>query len=331
MHLESILQKVDSYKTIYAELKEKLRWKVTDQRTLMIVASLYVVKDRPFEIQRFLEISDYIKQQVSVFSSLRTERFTMAAMLDTRFDDPKEKLNALVELYDRLIEGGFGKGNFTYMAALIMLAEYGKEGLYTDAIKRALAIYQGMKKNHIFLTSKSDYPLAVLLSQLNGEVEDVMARVEEFYDKLAMSGFRKGNDLQFLSHILSVDKETETYVLVERCIQIYELFAQHIRKPKAMHYPEIGLLALLENGAGEVETIQHVLKKLNSEKLFKWHKDLNVIMAVNFTVSDQMKNSSLMETGIYTTIEAIIQAQQAAMIAVIASTSAATSSGNGGS
>jgi hypothetical protein len=66
------------------------------------------------------------------------------------------------------------------------------------------------------------------------------------------------------------------------------------------------------------------VKQLNADKLFKWHKDINVMLAVNLIISEKLNNSRLVETGIYTTIETIIQAQQAALLAVIASTSAVT-------
>ena len=46
------------------------------------------------------------------------------------------------------------------------------------------------------------------------------------------------------------------------------------------------------------------------------------MLGVNLVISEKLKDSRVVETGIYTTIETIIQAQQAAMLAVIASTSA---------
>ncbi|MFC3885597.1 DUF4003 family protein [Bacillus songklensis] len=140
---------------------------------------------------------------------------------------------------------------------------------------------------------------------------------------------RKGNDLQFLSHILSLDHETEAGLLVERCVRLFDSLKQSGSKPKAMHYPVIGLLALMDGGGKEMETIRQIVNELNSEKLFKGHKDINFIMAVHLFMSDQTEDCSLLETGIYTTLEALIQAQQAAMIAVVAGTSNAGSSGGG--
>ncbi|MFC6601345.1 hypothetical protein ACFQDF_05850 [Ectobacillus funiculus] len=48
-----VQEKLAEYKHIYEQLKEKLRWKINDKRTLMIVASMYVVNDKPFHFPQF--------------------------------------------------------------------------------------------------------------------------------------------------------------------------------------------------------------------------------------------------------------------------------------
>lgn len=331
MITEELKKKVNQYKDIYAQLKRELKWKVTDQRTLMMVASMYVVNDQSFNLQRFLDLSDYIKNQVSLFSTLKSyQRFTTAAMLDVRFEQPKEKFNEFIYLYEEMVNGGFGRGAFTYMAALVMLSNTPDRRDRQKCIKKALAVYKGMKAEHLFLTSSSDYPLAVLLAKEEGSVDGLMKHIETFYKKLNENGFRKGNDLQFLSHILSLGYETKADLLVERCTRLFDLFKQSGSKLKAMHYPVVGLLALVDDGASEIETIRQVVHELNSEKGFKWYKDLNFIMAGHFVMSEKTRNSSLLETGIYTTLETLIQAQQAAMIAVVAGTTAAVDSSGGG-
>ncbi|MDQ0246119.1 hypothetical protein J2S09_003706 [Bacillus fengqiuensis] len=222
------------------------------------------------------------------------------------------------------------RGTFTYIAALVMLSNTPDRRNRQECIKKSLAFYKGMKAEHLFLTSSSDYPLAVLLAKAEGSVDELIHHIELFYKKLNKSGFRKGNDLQFLSHILSLGHESEADLLVERCTRLFDLFKQSGSKPKAMHYPAVGLLALVDDRASEIETIRQIVHELNSEKGFKWHKDLNFIMASHFVMSEKTKNSSLLEAGIYTTLEALIQAQQAAMIAVVAGTTTAVDSSGGG-
>ncbi|RFU67105.1 DUF4003 domain-containing protein [Peribacillus saganii] len=327
---ETMQQKLADYKSIYAYLKEKLKWKVSDPRTLMMIASMYVVNNRSFDYNRLLNLSDYIKDNVGFFSTLKSyQRFTTAATLDIRFEQPHEKFQELISIYENMVARGFSRGPFTYIAALAMLSGGQPGADYGNNIERSLRIYKGMKEKHFFLTSASDYPLAVLLANRGEQSEQLIQSIEEFYQELSANGFRKGNHLQFLSHILSLEKGTDPKVLIERCIRLADAFREIGIKTKPMYYPQIGMLAMLEDGENEVKTIQIAAGQLNSERLFKWHKDMNFIISVNCLMSSKMPDTIVIETGMYPIIEAIIQAQEAAMVAIMASTAADGSSGGG--
>ncbi|KHF39416.1 DUF4003 family protein [Halalkalibacter okhensis] len=325
-------QIVNEYSSIFRQLKKRLKWHFTDERTLMMVASLYVTRNKEFRPSSFLEISDYIKNNVGMFSSLKSsQRFISAAMLDVNYDQPKEKFHEYVAVYEKLVEGGFKRGNFTFMAALCLLLGDTNETNHKWMIERAMAVYKGMKKDHFFLTGESDYPLAVLLAQVNRDIDEMMDDIDYYYKALPPHGFRKGNDLQFLSHILSLDKNVDSDILIHRISELTNMFKEAGRKIKPVFYPTIGLLSLLENGLEEVDNVMALFKRLNVEKGFRWHKDVNFIMAVTFIVKDKVEDTSLISTGIQTTIETIIQAQQAAMFAAMTGAAVAVSSSNGGS
>lgn len=53
-----------------------------------------------------------------------------------------------------------------------------------------LAVYQQMKKNHYFLTSTQNVPLAVLLGE-NGKGLQALQKAETCYQLLAANGFKK--------------------------------------------------------------------------------------------------------------------------------------------
>ncbi len=328
--LEQGLQaKVDSYKTLYAALKKQLKWKVSDPRALMLVASMYIVNGKPFNMEHFIALSDAIKKKAGMFSALNSyQRFTAAAMLDVRFEEPEEKIDVLLSLYRQLTDGGFSRGTFTYLAALVMLGSDREEKAYQEKTERALELYKGMRSRHFFLTSSSDYPLAVLLAERDEQVDDLMDHIEFFYRTLNEQGFRKGNDLQFLSHILSIDQQADAMELIERSKRVFDTLKEAGIRPRASYYPAIGLLSLLEDRTNVILTISELAGQLNDSKLFKWHKDMNFIMSVNLLLSEKLADKNVLETGIYTTIEAIIQAQQAAVIAAVAGSAAASSNGS---
>ncbi|MDT9027090.1 DUF4003 family protein [Rossellomorea yichunensis] len=324
--MEDVMSKVKEYREIYSKLKKRLRWKVSDSRSLMMVASLYVTNERAFDLDRFVEISDYIKNEVGAFSTLKHEiRFTFAAMLDTRCETPEAKFHEFLVLYDSLVEAGFSRGTFTYIAAMTLLSN---DDYSTDLPNHAMKVYKEMRAQHFFLTGHSDYPFATLLAQREGDQSELIYKIEGFYTKLNDSGFRKGNDLQSMSHILSLHDEASQDELVSRCNYLFDIMKQAGIKTKAMFYPQIALLSFVNADLNLVNQVKDVWEELNSEKHFKWHKDLNLMMAVNLLISDKIENSTVMQASLSTAIETLIQAQQATMIATISTVSVTTAGGD---
>ena len=65
-----------------------------------------------------------------------------------------------------------------------------------------------------------------------------------------------------------------------------------------------------------------MIEKLQVEKLFRWHTDTNILIAIQLFVSQKGEESKATNTGLQTMIEVLIQAQQATMMATIAASSA---------
>ncbi|WP_053217164.1 DUF4003 family protein [Virgibacillus senegalensis] len=329
MYTKDLQQKTAANLHIFDELKAKLKWKVSDQQVLMMAASIYVVNGKTFDYKRFIQLADYIKQESGIFSSLKSQsRFTVAAMLDVRYTDSREKFQEMRRVYKQLVEAGFRRGIFTYISAMVLLSHGKESGDFSEEILKADAIFQKMKDEHSFLTSSSDYPLAALLAQKEGIVTELIDRTETYYQRLNQQGFRKGNDLQFMSHILTLDdnEEAEADLLVERAAWVHQAFGQAGMKQKTKFYPEMGMLALLPEELVDLGVIKQIIDELSEHRSFRWQKDITTILAVNLFMSDKLADASLLETSLYTTMETVIQAQQAAMLAAIAGASVATSS-----
>ncbi|MBO8157049.1 MAG: DUF4003 domain-containing protein [Bacillaceae bacterium] len=331
MFVDGFSQHVQAYQDIYGMLSRELKWKAGDKRAIMMIAATYVMNEHAFDLKRFLRISERIKKESGLFSPLRSyQRFLVAAMLDVHFSHPEEKFLELLRLYKKLISSGFSRGSFTYLSAMVLLTGTDSSSDSDERIQRSLSIYKGMKKEHYFLTSTSDYPLAVLLSERNQPVKETISAMENFYVKLNEKGFRKGNELQFLSHVLSLDGETNPDTLIDRAATIFGKMKQSGIKVKTPHYPDIGMMALLPDGEEEVDRIEPLSRELDTGKIGQ--KDVNVKLAIHFIVHEKMKESNLVEAGLYTAMETMIQmAQQAAMIASITAVTAASSASSGGS
>ncbi|MBM7691359.1 hypothetical protein JOC77_000764 [Peribacillus deserti] len=318
------------YRDIFLQLKSELRWRVSDSRSLMMISAMYVVNSKSLNVKKLISLSSVIKDSVGAFSALKSfVRYNLAAMLLVRYENPEEKFAELLRIYNRMVEKGFSRGTFTYLSAFCVLSRTDASIIEEDLIEKALSLYKAMKKEHYFLTSVSDYPLAILLAQNEGPIEDLIGRMEYFYRQLSAGPFAKSDQLQFLSHILTLEQNTENKVLADRCMEIYQAFKDNGIKPKNSTYPAIGLLSLLDNPNEEIISIVELTNSLNSEKVFKWYKTENFMMAVHLIMSNKIQNAEIIDTGIFTAIETIIQAQQAAMTAAMVSVSAAAASGGG--
>ncbi|MCA1055689.1 DUF4003 domain-containing protein [Rossellomorea aquimaris] len=318
------MNKVDVYKDVYGDLKKRLRWKVADTRSLMLIASLYVTDNQVYDGDSLEEMADYIKKEVGFFTTMQShQRYTFAAMLLTRFQHPQEKFSEFIQMYKALVDGGFSMGAYTYVSAMVLLND---DKSHLDIAPRAMDVYKKMRKKHFFLTGQSDYPLAMLLAQGTKEIDTLIERIEFFYGKLNQSGFHIGNDLQTMSHILSLIEEVDPEVLVTRCTEIFDRLKDEGMKTKAMYYPQIAMLAFLTNGKEHITHVKEIQESLNHE--IRWQKDMNFMMAVTLHLSDQIENSSLLQTNLSTTIETLIQAQQSASVAAIAGATAASNSGS---
>jgi hypothetical protein len=320
------LNKIETYKDIYEDIKKSLSWKVTDTRSLMMIASLYVTSNKDFDGALLEEVADQIKKKVGFFTTLNShQRYIFAAMLYTRYQHPEEKITDFIETYKALVDAGFSMGAYTYISAMVLIIE---DGGSEETATRAMDVYKKMRKKHLFLTGKSDYPLAILLSLSSRDSDTLIHQMEFYYEKLNESGFYKGNDLQTMSHILSLVDDVDSNELAVRCTEIFDTFKNEGIRPKSMFYPQIAMLSLLKNGKEHVTKVNEIREELNSDKLFRWQKDINLMMAVTLHLSDQIENSSLLQTNLSTTLEVLIQAQQSASVAAIAGATAANSSGD---
>ncbi|WP_252313126.1 DUF4003 family protein [Sinobaca sp. H24] len=327
-----LMDKLEMYEKYYSTLKQELKWQVVDARVLMLISSMYVVRKKELDVERFKEIAEYVKKKKGVFSALNSAQvYVGAATLDIRFDNPEEKYHEWMEVYDQLVDSSFQRGSFTYISALLVLDLKKEADSREDLIKGAKRVFDLMKKDHMFLTSSSDYPIAVLLAASPLEEAPLMAKIEELYGNLNDKGFKKSNELQMLSHILALRDNEDTDILVKHAMDVVVTLEAQEKKVRPIHYPEVGIMALAEEKEMLADFIVRIENALNEAKDFKWHKKMNFTIAVQLSVSEYAEEASIMETAVQTSLESILQAQQAAMTGAMAGAIASGSgSGSGG-
>jgi len=286
------------------------RW--MDHRLVLMAASQFTAKKRLIDGGEFIKTADAVKKSVSLFSPLRTIYFPMTGLILSGENPPAEEIKRIHTNYEQLRSAGFRSTLFTYITAFLM------EHHGTPAPERIKAIYDEMKKYHRFLTSYEDYPSAAIIAKQDGQIEDLVKISEQYYNALNDHGFYKGNDLQFLANMLVMHGEYSNELL-DHVLQTRDELKRSGLKVKQMHYAALGVIAL----SGKIKDAAAYALDLSELKVFKWYKDMAIIAASVFVSQEYIDDAP---AGLSAAIQAMIQAQQAAMAGGVAAAAAASSS-----
>ncbi|TFD98408.1 DUF4003 family protein [Jeotgalibacillus sp. R-1-5s-1] len=317
---------IKSFVAIYEQLRKKYRWRANNQSLIMIAGQL-AAHEKPFQLNEFIRLVDFIKDESSAFSYVQSTdlRFMLAGLLWAEYEDPQSAYPDMMQIYEKLIEGGFKRSPHAYIAAYALFSSL-KDGDDADEhVERSINMYKGIKEKHFFLTSHEDYPLSVLLAEEEGEQEELLDDMSYYYDQLHIV-LAKGNNRQFLSQILTYGRQDNRQLLVQNTVTWLDDLRQNKMKLRGNHLPVVGVLALAGRPSDLLPEVKDVFENLVSHKQFKWHRDLCFMVAVRFVVQKQAEENRFLDVGLATTIESILQAQQAATFAAISASAAAAAS-----
>lgn len=295
-------------------------------------SSLVTLPGEPTEVAKQLrEQADRLVERASWFSSMKSElRFVVASMLmhgdvsADAFSDEVERIEALFK------EAGMKRGSvYSQLAALLLLLNGRARGRDVDAalVARYGALYREMKSHHGFLTGQDDLPACALLAREDGTPQELAARCERFYDGLRDLGFRRGNALQGVSHIMVAGPGADD-ALMHRFRALYTRFDEAGLWMGAGDYDEVAVLSFLGEPAETVVSLvlQH-REHLQSRKP-RPGKELGFSLACGtafLQLLQQPADEDLRGVQHALAVQAILQAQQAAMIAAMTGAMAAAS------
>ena len=126
--------------------------------------------------------------------------------------------------------------------------------LYENEARQAKRLYDAIKKQHFFLTSDDDYAYAVLLGKRGEDPMSTPSRCVSYYDALRTEGFRSGNELQWLSQVMTYIHIKFDPKLVSRATEVLTHFKRNT-KVRPVHYPMIGFLTVF--GVDDTELIEY--------------------------------------------------------------------------
>lgn len=304
------------------EVSKAAGWTV-DRKIVLAIASTFVASGKTFDATKYKNVLLEMKKQSSWLSPLRTTvGYSIAANLMEQ-DDAEKAVKNLLTNVSILKEAKFRSGNFSYIGAQFLTEDEQDKKTHAQA---ARALFDAIRKHHPFLTSYEDIPYAILLSSPSDDVELRADTMNRYYKELRTSNFNAGNELQWLSQVLTFLSPKFDGQLVPDVVTLRDGLKKQNVKVKAMHYPLLGFLAILNLDKAQLQGLIDLYHELKDMKLLKWHREFVLFMAVQFAIYDMAKVQKSLSMTIMSSIELLIQAQQAAMIAAVSAAAIASSS-----
>ena len=317
---------VESYLRTFERLRARKRWSANSVTFRFVALSLGAAASS-IGYDRLEEVATELRKRARWASPLKSEiRYVVAAMILRRGQDPAAIHARVFETRDAFTTHRLpGRGTGATLAALLLALHHEAGPVPQREVERLATIYRRWRREHRWLTGSSDLPAAALHAAREVPVEVLAADVERAYARLNDAGFRRGNQLQLVSHLLAVDpRGTDTGV--QRFCAVADRLRAADERVGAGRYDEVALLALTQGRPGDV--VDRVLRhrdrlravKPRPEKAVAFTLASGIELAADTEVAGERDASDL---AALQSIQAILDAQQAAMIAAVSAGAAA--------
>lgn len=325
---ENLKKKVDLMVENFNVLKNDFIWDANLVKHF--AAMVNANKDRKVDSKKIVEVSDFIKSETSCFSYFRGNNKLMMTNILAFEDDYKSMFKKIELIYEKLKSNGFKSSEYLPLAAYTIGKEASEDEI-DYRIERMSSFYDSMRKNHWWLTSSDDYVLAAVLATTDLDVVETSNKIEECYNDLKNNSFTGSNELQTLSHILALGEEGVNKK-VSRVKDLYEGLKTVKCKISYSGLPSLGVLALITDDINkvleEVREIYDYIYEKSGYGVWSLDRNMRVILALNLISSYYVENikSDVLEVTLANSINAILIAQEQAMVAACVAASAAAAS-----
>jgi hypothetical protein len=265
-------------------------------------------------------------------------RFVLAAMMVRRELDPVTTVEETRDLLSRFKSHGLSRGGaHAFLAAFLLVLVNDGQPVADQRLQRMAELIALWKEDHRWLTGQDDYPMAALHAARDEDLCEVSKRTETIYKELVSKDFSKGNQLQLVSHLLAIMAGAGLESAVAFA-QVAEALKARGEKAPQSRYDEVAMLTLVglapETCVDEALAAREEILAIHAES--GWWKRLTagipsenafsmavaIVMAAHPPAHDL---GATEETATLAMAQAVLEAQQAAMIACMAAISVSVS------
>ena len=317
------------YLDTFERLRARKRWS-TETATFRFVALTLGAAGRTVDFDALEDAATDLRRRAQWTSPLRSEiRYVVAAMILRRGLDPGNVHRCVIETRDAFRTHRLpSRGTGPTLAALVLALQGEGRPVPDRHVERLAGIYRRWRADHFWLTDANDLPAAALHAGREREVDMLTAEIERVYDRLVERGFRRGDALQLVSHLLAVDpRGVDTGV--QRFRQVAECLGRAGERVRPGRYDEIAILALTEdNETSVVDRVLGYRDRLREAKP-RPSKEVAFSLAAGLELArdtDRAAERGAGDLAALQSVRAILDAQQAAVAGALAASSAAAQS-----
>lgn len=322
------MESIERYLEVFEGLRRRKRWS-TDTNILRFAALTLAAADAADPGAGLEPTAKVLADEAGGFSPLSSSvRHAVAAILIRRGLDPVSTVHRTKETLAAFKEFKLQRsGARPLLAALILVLDANGGTPSREKIARLKAIMDRWKKDHRWLTGVDDYPMAAMHATRDVSVEELGIEVEQIYQLLRKAKFSSGDPLQLVSHLLVFSDQgpREAAGRFERTAKALKKAGQRVWQS---HFDEVALLVL--SGGHVDEVVSKVIEYRDRLRAVKPRpsSDIAFSIAAGVVLAEEAQRMAALEGATAAAnlqaVQAIIEAQQAAMIACMAAVSATT-------
>ena len=330
--MDAVTDPLEQYVSLYQRLSKRARWDMSaaQQRIVSMILATVPIDDPLGTLE---EAASELRRRAGWFGPLSSPiRYSVAAMLIRRKLPPGQVHDRVLSILPnlkgrRLPWGGHGR---TLAGVLLSLRSFEDKSRSTSTVvfDRMERIYRLWKEDHPAITGDDDLPMLALHALRDEPPGALSERLEKIYRELNAGGVPKGNALQLSSQILGV-LPWGAGEAAGRFQALRDSFLRHGEKISRSRLDEVALLSLAPGAPDDiVDQVVTDQRKLRERKprvskavAFNLAAGL-VLTRCDAATPEQARKADLPEISALGQVRAVLEAQQAAMAAVVASSAA---------
>ena len=273
-------------------------------------------------------VAEELQQKSGWFGELNGSiRFIVAAMLVGNEDSAAEFMQEKDRIRGLFRDARMSRGGTYEMITSLILRGAEKYRPEAKDIERLHAIHNAMSKHNWWITGVDDYPACAILSKRDQSPVEIAQYAEDIYQALNAVGFKKGNALQAAANLLCLTDDAPR-AIANRFAELAEAFKLRGTRVWQNEYDEIAILSFLAEPSAKVVTQvldnQENIRALSSRPSRSLAFNLASSVAFTQLVQARLSDKTIADSKALMDMQAIIAAQQAAIVAATVATTAAT-------